>query len=62
MPGTSNTSATRMQHECDTNDTNATRECYMNDTSPTRVKNLDFGNGESKSIFLHQCIYYIARE
>ena len=51
-----------MQHECDTNDTNATRECYMNDTSPTRVKNLDFGNGESKSIFLHQCIYYIARE
>ena len=65
MPDTSDTSATRMQHECDTSDTSATQvqhECYTNDTSVTRVKNFDFNNGTGKNIFSHPYIYYMVSE
>ena len=68
MPGTSDTSATRVLHErnqCDTSATRATRvrhECYTNDTSATRVKNFDFENNMSKNIFPHPYIYYMASE
>ena len=51
MPDTSDTSATRVRHECYTNDTNA-----------TRVKNFDFDSDTSKNIFLQPYIYYMANE
>ena len=38
------------------------RECCTNDTSATRVKNFDFDNDTSKSIFSHPYIYYMASE
>ena len=65
MPDRSGTSATRMQHECDTSDTSATQvqhECYTNDTSVTRVKNFDFNNDTGKNIFSHPYIYYMVSE
>ena len=34
----------------------------MSDTSATGVKNFDFDNGTSKSIFLHPYIYYMTSE
>ena len=65
MPDTSDTSVTRIQHECNTSDTSATQvwhECYTNDTSATQVKNFDFDNDTSKNIFSHAYIYYMASE
>ena len=58
MPETSDTSATL-------GNTSATRvrhECYTNDTSTTRVKNFDFDNGTGKNIFSHPYIYYMTSE
>ena len=51
MSDTSESRATRMQHECDTSDTSA-----------TWVKNFDFDNDTSKNIFSHPYIYYMASE
>ena len=47
----SNTSATRVTHQC-----------YTNDTIATRVKKLDFDNDTGKNISSHPYIYYIASE
>ena len=78
MADTSNTSATWekwMQHECnkknmsETGATQVRHKCYTSvtwvlneDTSATRVKNFDFGNGTSKTIFSCYYIYYMASE
>ena len=37
-------------------------ECDTSDTSATRVKNFDFDNDTSESIFSHPSISYIANE
>ena len=65
VPGTSDTSATRvtrMRQECDTSNTSATRVPDTNDASATRVKNFDFFNDTSKNIFSYPYIYYMASE
>ena len=49
--GTSDTSATRVRHECDTS---ATRT--------TRVKNFDFDHDTSENTFLQPYISYITNE
>ena len=62
---TSDTSATRVRHKCDTSATRTTQvrhKCYTDDTSAKRVKNFDFDNDESKNIFSHPYIYYMASE
>ena len=54
VPGTSDTSATRvtrMRQECDTSNTSATRVPDTNDTSATRVKNFDFVTTRVKIYF-----------
>ena len=43
-----------------TNATRVTHQCYTNDTSATRVKKLDFDNDTGKNICSHPYIYYIA--
>ena len=51
VPDTSDKIATRVRHEC-----------YTNNTSATRVKNFDFDNDTTKNIFSHPYIYYMASE
>ena len=48
---TSNTSVTRVRHEC-----------YTNDTSATREKNSDLDNYTIENIFSHPYISYMANE
>ena len=42
--------------------TQVQHEHYKNDTSASRVKNFDFYNDTSKTIFLNPYIYYMASE
>ena len=69
MPGTSDTSVTRMRLEWDTSVTwmlHERHECDTSATPRTRVwhkwKNFDFDSDTSKNIFLHPYIYYMASE
>ena len=75
MPDTSNTSATRMRHECtrvrherhecDRSATRTTRvrhERHECDASVPWVKNFDFDNDTSENIFSHSRIRYTANE
>ena len=54
--------ATRVSDMSDTRATRVTHECNTNDTSATRVKNFDFDNDTSENIFSHPYINYIANE
>ena len=60
-PDTSNTSVTRVQHKCDTNNTRAKRVLRKRQNA-TRVKNFNFVNDTSENIFSHRYIGYIANE
>ena len=58
---TSETQATQVWHKCNASATRTTwvqHECYTNNMSAKRVKNFDFNNDTSKSIFSHPYLLY----